>query len=216
MKLDAVLGFLIVMFLMFVFLRERFDPHGAHNVTVIDGYKVHNMYQDQVEASAVLAEINKRVTKLLEHLEHKYVDSGYEAMDPDRRNHIDRIKVNDLDERILQLIENYSHHNMSEISPKNRSGYTSYTEGKTDLVICLRKKHGADATKLHDINTLTFVVLHELTHMMNDDYGHGSKFWDLFRFLLLQAIDIGIYKPEDYSVSPINYCGLLLNHSPLY
>jgi len=63
-----------------------------------------------------------------------------------------------------------------------------------------------------------FVVVHELAHMMNDLWGHSeqSNFWYLFKFLLLNAVEIDIYKPVNYAVKPIVYCGLKLTYNPLF
>ena len=64
--------------------------------------------------------------------------------------------------------------------------------------------------------TLMFVVLHELTHMMNNKWDHHLDFWLLFKFLLTNAADIGIYSPVNYKIYPINYCGLDLYYNPYF
>jgi hypothetical protein len=123
-----------------------------------------------------------------------------------------------LQERIEQLVNNYNPQHIYEISPKNTGNATSYTEDKKVLVLCLRKKkpNSQGEYELHDINTMMFVVLHELAHMMNNSFGHAADFWVLFKFLLYNATEANIYKPVNYAKNPIVYCGLSLYYNPLF
>ena len=50
-----------------------------------------------------------------------------------------------------------------------------------------------------DINTLTYVALHELAHVCSESIGHTPEFWDNFKFLLIEAEKLGYYKPVDYN-----------------
>jgi hypothetical protein len=70
--------------------------------------------------------------------------------------------------------------------------------------------------KLIDINTLMFVALHELTHLMTESIGHKQEFWNNFKFMLKHASEEGIYDPVDYSKSPTDYCGLMIDDNPLF
>lgn len=199
-----------------------------------EGYNVHKEHHDPVEAAKLIAEINKRNLKLIEHLQQKYIHNPNPGFDPDKTGAIDVIPIAKmfseehigstsefLQERVNQLIKNYESENISEISPLNSKGNTSYTENKKHLVLCLRKKQADNngLYNLHDINTMMFVVIHELAHMMNNGFGHtdGPRgFWALFRFMLENAVEAGIYIPVDYSKHPIVYCGLLLSYNPLF
>ena len=66
-----------------------------------------------------------------------------------------------------------------------------------------------------------YVVLHELAHMANYDkygypiQGHGIEFINIFKLLVTEAINIGIYNYSDYSKVPQEYCGIMLNTSVL-
>ena len=198
-----------------------------------EGYNVHNEHHNPVDAAKLMAEINKRNVKLIEFLQNKYVNNP-NNFNPDKSGAIDVIPMSQmfseehagstsefLQERVNQLIKNYESENISEISPLNAKGNTSYTENKKHLVLCLRKKQADNngLYNLHDINTMMFVVIHELAHMMNNGFGHtdGPRgFWSLFRFMLENAVEAGVYTPVDYSKHPIVYCGLLLSYNPLY
>jgi hypothetical protein len=82
------------------------------------------------------------------------------------------------------------------------------------LAFCLNTTK--EGNKLIDLNTLTFVALHELTHLMTSSIGHKKEFWDNFKFMLVQADKIGIYKPINYSRKPSEYCGMTIDNNPFY
>ena len=82
------------------------------------------------------------------------------------------------------------------------------------MAFCLNKKK--NGTKLIDINTLTFVALHELSHIMSVSIGHNEEFWNNFKFLLEEAVEIKVYIPVDYKKAPEQYCGLSITDNPYY
>ena len=67
-----------------------------------------------------------------------------------------------------------------------------------------------------DENTLTFVAIHELSHIASESIGHNDEFWKNFKFLLEYAEKIKIYKPIDYKKNPKNYCGMRITDNPYY
>ena len=145
----------------------------------------------------ILAEINKRIVKLIKHLDTKE--------DSDKKIFIQKLK------------ENYTHDILSEAAIDKR--YTTYTIDKEEMHICLRTRD--EFEKLYDINLLMYVVLHELAHFCNYDedsnpiQGHGSEFKYIFKFLLIESINIGVYDYTDYYENPEPYCGILLTSSIL-
>lgn len=84
-----------------------------------------------------------------------------------------------------------------------REGSSSYTEDKSVIYLCLRDSQG----NLYSKNTLVYVALHEIAHMLNKvDYGHTAEFHRIFEELLCKAMKAGIYNP--YIPHPPNYCGV--------
>ena len=73
-----------------------------------------------------------------------------------------------------------------------------------------------EGSKLIDENTLSFVAIHELGHVMTESVGHTKEFWQNFKFLLKNAVKIGIYEPIDYKKKPKNYCGMKITDNPYY
>ena len=79
--------------------------------------------------------------------------------------------------------------NDSVVEANHEDNSTSYTINKgEEMHVCLREKD--KHTKLHDMNTLMFVVLHELAHVMSDSVGHNKEFKDNFKFILNKAMTL--------------------------
>ena len=117
------------------------------------------------------------------------------------------------DERVKRLVEGFDPKTISETLPT--SELTAYSENKGEkIAFCLNKKK--NGTKLIDLNTLTFVALHELSHIMTASVGHKQEFWQNFKFLLENAKEAGIYDPKDYKQSPQEYCGMKITDNPYY
>jgi hypothetical protein len=55
-----------------------------------------------------------------------------------------------------------------------------------------------------DVNSATYVLLHELAHMTVPEYDHSNSFWENFNKLMKIATDKGIYSEVNASK---NYCG---------
>ena len=69
--------------------------------------------------------------------------------------------------------------------------------------------------KIVDTNTMMFVAIHELAHLMTKSIGHTPEFWNNMKYLLQKAIKIGIYTAVDYKSKPVPYCGTTITDSPL-
>ena len=66
------------------------------------------------------------------------------------------------------------------------------TENKKKIFLCLKKKNG----DYYDYNTLLYLAIHELAHVINNEYdtghNHGEKFNELNDILLTRAYDKGL------------------------
>jgi hypothetical protein len=147
------------------------------------------------ESANTLAEINKRVIKLVDHLKVKYARDS-------TKNYF-----------IKKLAENYNSYILSEGAVDDR--YTTYTIDKKDMHICLRTRDRVE--NVYDINLLMYVILHELAHLCNYDkngiaiQGHGEEFRQIFKLLVIEAIRLNIYSYIDYSETPQEYCGIVIS-----
>ena len=142
---------------------------------------------DAGEAADRLAHLTLDLNKLLEHIKHK------------DRDGVDR------------LVSKFNSDIITENIPG--SSHVAYSVNKGDeLSICIREK---ETEKFIDHNTIIFVSIHELSHIMSESTGHTPEFWDNMKFLLENAIEIGVYNYVDYSNNPIIYCGQEINSTPL-
>jgi hypothetical protein len=92
------------------------------------------------------------------------------------------------------------------------STLTSYTVNKGDEVhMCLRQSDNS----LIDENTIFFVALHEMAHIMTESFGHTAEFRENFKTLLTYAVDHNLYRYEPYHENNKEYCGMKIRNNPL-
>jgi hypothetical protein len=153
----------------------------------VDGRKyLMRKLPDRAEAADMMASMSSKLTKLVRHMKARYGDK------PD----------------VQQLYANWSPDALSEGGTE--IGYTSYSVNKGEkIVMCLRQ---TDNTLVEE-NVVLYVAIHELGHLMTDEIGHTQKFWDNFKWLLHNAIEIGVYKKVDYTKAPQSYCGINITSS---
>jgi len=144
----------------------------------------------------LLSDIIKNLKILRDHL-IKNIDEikGYEE-------YIKQLEKNfDLDVTII-----------TETDPEE-SGVTSYTVNKgEELSFCLTSK---ETKKLHDLNTMMYVAVHELSHVACPEIGHGPTFQKIFKHFLKESEKLNIYKKIDYHKNPVEYCGMTISSSVL-
>jgi predicted metal-dependent hydrolase len=145
---------------------------------------------DSQKAADVLSQLRSKLTNVVDTLATKYPD----------------------DPRTKLLKKRFNPFKISESSAA--SEHTSYSVNKGEkIVFCLRQKDTKQ--DLHDLNTITFVALHELAHIMTTSIGHTREFWDNFRFILKHSIQYGFYTRQNFRNKPIKYCGTMITDSPL-
>ena len=152
-------------------------------------YVVQNK-KDKKNAAELLAKTREKLISLIEGLKQKHKD----------------------DERVDRLSTKFQPDKISE--GNEDSNYTTYTLNKGEkIVFCLRTRDKND--NLHDLNMITFVAIHELSHIMTKSTGHTEEFQQNFEFILKEAVALGLYKPENYRENPTNYCGIPVTDTPL-
>ena len=114
-------------------------------------------------------------------------------------------------EAVDRLKENFKGDSLIEHMPGNTYVSHSVNRGQ-ELSICLRDKQ---TQAFIDPNTVMFVAIHELAHVMSASTGHTPEFWENMKYLLERASEIGVYQPVDYSQNPVMFCGMEINSTPL-
>jgi len=82
------------------------------------------------------------------------------------------------------------------------SGDGAYTDNKSVITLCLKDPV---TQQPYDSNTVTFVALHKLAHVVSKNIGHGDEFLQNFEDLRERAQRLGFFDPRQ----PITqtYCG---------
>lgn len=202
----------IVVLIIFVYTRNNTKSYVIRGVVV----NVISDYANHEEAALLVLECNQRVLRLLEYLRKKYyIGATNEECDEKCKDH--RAINARRNEVIEHLLRDLNFETIYENKPKKGSGdRAAYSIDKGRIIkLCLRSNK--DTNTIIDINTLMFVVLHEAAHIANfDSWGHPVAFWEIFKYLLTVATEIGIYKPIDYLITPVDYCGFIINHNPYF
>ena len=184
--------FIIGIILLCIFLQyESKHSELTYVKSTIDNknYLVRNR-KDKLEAANKIAIIKKNLNNIVQYLKENNIS----------------------DPKVKRLVEKYRPEQLSESLPN--TNYTSYSINKGEkIVFCIRSKKTG---KIVDTNTMMFVAIHELAHVMTKSIGHTPEFWNNMKYLLQKAIKIGIYTAVDYKSKPVPYCGTKITDSPLY
>jgi hypothetical protein len=175
----------------------------------VDGgtYRVASIYNDTQEAADTIANLNEFVTDVIAKLKHVYVDSDAPA--GRMQEHIKGRQFT------MALLTRFSPKSVKENVPVDPEK-TSYVKNKgEEISMCLREKQSGKS-RLHSLDLLKFVMLHELAHMTIIELDHSSDFWDHFKFLLDFCHHYGLYAPPDYSRQNVQYCGITVNYNPFH
>ena len=186
-----IIIFMIVIILIKLYLEADFFQLKCI-VSSVDGNKYCVRERSKLhQATNLLAKTNTKLRSLVDYLDKKMP------------------KNKDID----RLVDGFDDTKINETLPT--SEFTAYSENKGQkMAFCLHKRKGG--TKLIDENTLMFVALHELSHIMTLSVGHTDEFWNNFKFLLTHAIKLKLYHPVDYKKKPQPYCGMKITDNPYF
>jgi hypothetical protein len=187
--------YLIVIGMIFVcgyMYFEKSDFQLKCIVSTTDGNKYCVRETAKIKESAeLLAKVTGKCKKLVEYVGKKYSDNDY----------------------VKRLVKGFRPQKVMEALPT--SEYTSYSENKGEkIAFCLNTEKGG--TDLIDEHTLTFVAIHELSHVGTKSFGHKSEFWENFKFMLQEAKEAKIHEPRDYKKEPKRYCGMMIKDNPAF
>jgi hypothetical protein len=181
------------LFMVVYYVAEKWNSDLVLVTSTVDQrpYTVRNL-PDKQQAADMLANARAKFETLVEKLQQHYP----------------------ADKRVQLLASRFRPSAISEIAGNADAKYTSYSVSKGEkIVFCLRSRDAHQ--KLITLQTLMFVAIHELAHVMTVSVGHTEEFWNNMRFLLANAIVWRVYRPINYGNNPEPYCGLHITSSPL-
>jgi hypothetical protein len=188
-KISYIIFFIIIILAILWETTEHFKIVSVKGFN--DNYhSVRNDFNNTNEAANLMARLKENMNELIDYLNiHHNNNKGVKNLN----------KRFDLD---------------SMMEAEHQASSTSFTINKGEEVqLCLREKN--EEKILHDINTMMFVLLHEMAHIMSITIGHNKEFKDNFQFLLNIATKINLYKKINYQLNPQSYCGIKINSTPL-
>tara|TARA_Y100000816_G_C26038056_1_gene543590 strand:+ start:209 stop:802 length:594 start_codon:yes stop_codon:yes gene_type:complete len=195
MKDINTLGYVMIIFIIGFIVKIYYESDMFQLKCIIsdvDGKKYCVRERDKLTLVAdLLAKTNQKMKRLVAYMGEEF---------PTREN-------------VKRLVKNFNPRRISETLPT--STYTAYSENKGEkIAFCTTTTKTGN--KLIDENTLMFVALHELSHIMTKSVGHTTEFWSNFRFVLKNAAKINIYNPVNYKEKPTQYCGMTITDNPYY
>jgi hypothetical protein len=192
-----ILGYIVIICILCICGYLFYENYGEFQLKCIvsdqDGNKYCVRERSKVkQAVNLLAKITNKCKDLVDYMGDKY---------PDKEN-------------VKRLVTGFNPQKVMETLPTSK--FTAYSENKGEkIAFCLNRKKGNNE-ELIDESTLTFVAIHELSHVMTKSIGHKSEFWENFKFLLENAKEAGIHNPVDYKNEPKEYCGMKIHDNPYY
>jgi len=196
MNLNLTIPEVMILILISVIIFSQIEAFSNEVTAVrseVDGHKYVVLdLPDAEQAADKLARLKAKLLTFVAHLDRKRLPSDI------------RKKIKRIQKRFKAVL--------TETRPSSK--YTSYTVNKgTKIHMCIRERD--ENNRLIDENTLFFVALHELAHVMTISIGHKPAFWSNFKYLLQQAIKMGYYKYHPYHTNPKKYCGDEISDTPL-
>ena len=156
-------------------------------------------------SARVMSKLDRDVKTVIDHL-----TTWYGSID----TRVATTREKELKELAENLKDRYDAKALVEHLPSDpRNSSYVLNKGKK-IALCLRDSNG----KLHNMSTLQFVKLHEITHIADSSHDpkHKPPFWKKFKLILEEAEKIGIYVPIKYSIKPTKYCGMTIRYNPYY
>ena len=191
----------IIIILIYIIIYNCYNKYIQNvDLLIIEGIDGNNYYvrnqQDKDDAVKILSDLRQNLKKLINFIEENSVNDKEYYMYKDNINSI----KNKIDEVIIKE------------TPSN-SSYTSYSVNKgEELYLCIRSKN---TNKIHDINDLLYVAIHEIAHIGCPEIGHTDLFFKINLYLLKKAVEFNLYKYDNYNNKPREYCGINLNNTLL-
>jgi len=196
MKIILFMSILIIVSLsIYIYFHNTYPDMTYIKSDIDENYYLVRNTADKNQASNMLAKIHQDILKLSEFLEKNKNAEKYKEY----KEYIELLYKKAPSIILIESTQNSIH--------------TSYSVNKGEQIIfCLRTKQTGN--KMHDINLVMYVVLHEISHVACPIYdNHGPLFRKIFAFLTKEAIDLEIYTRIDFQSKPEDYCGMEINDS---
>ena len=168
------------------------------------------IFKENIEKSAkidVVSTVNNKTYAVIKQGNYVAAADMLASLEDKARNFIEAAAAKYPKDKTIMRIQKYWTGTISEIP---QSETIAYALDKRDLFMCVRDNAG----NVQELDDLLFVLLHELSHIMNSTYGHDTPFWKQFRRTLEMANKLGYLPYTNYDQYSVTVCGKVINANP--
>ena len=168
------------------------------------------VFKDTLEQSAkidVISSVNNKTYAVVRTGDYVAAANMLASLEDKARNFIAAASAKYPNDLTIKRIQKYWTGTISEIP---QSETIAYALEKKDLFMCVRDNAG----NVQELDDLLFVLLHELSHIMNSTYGHDAHFWKQFKRTLEMANKLGYLEYKNYDDYSVQVCGKQINANP--
>ena len=177
----------------------------AISVATLGALVYKNNKQPEID---VLSPVNGKTYRVIQTGNYQEAADMLAMLEDKARTFIDAATTSYPNDSNIKRIKKYWTGTITEIP---QSETIAYAIEKKELYMCIR-----DVTnKVQQLDDLFFVLLHELSHIMNPSYGHDDPFWRQFKRTLEIANKLGHLPYKDYDDYSVTVCGKQISSNPM-
>lgn len=168
------------------------------------------IFKENLEKSAkidVVSAVNNKTYAVIQMGDYVAAADMLASLEDKARAFIEAAAAKYPSDKTIKRIQKFWTGTISEIP---QSDTIAYALEKKDLFMCVRDNAG----NVQQIDDLLFVLLHELSHIMNSTYGHDAPFWRQFKKTLEMANELGYLPYKNYDDYSVTVCGKQINANP--
>jgi hypothetical protein len=167
------------------------------------------VYKNNRQAEVdVVSPVNGKTYRVIQNGNYQEAADMLAALEDKARAFIDAASIAYPKDTNIKRIKKYWTGTITEIP---QSETIAYAIEKKELYMCIRDA----ANKVQQLDDLFFVLLHELSHIMNPSYGHDDPFWRQFKRTLEIANKLGYLPYKDYDNYSVEVCGKQISSNPM-
>lgn len=168
------------------------------------------VFKENIEKSAkidVVSPVNNKTYAVIRMGDYVAAADMLAALEDKARGFIAAASAKYPKDNTIKRIQKFWTGTISEIP---QSDTIAYALDKKDIFMCVRDNAG----NIQKLDDLLFVLLHELSHIMNSSFGHDNSFWKQFKKTLEMANELGYLPYVNYDNYSVTVCGKTINANP--
>jgi hypothetical protein len=167
------------------------------------------VYRDRLnDTTDVVSPVNGKTYKVMKSGDYRAAADMLATLEDRARAFIDAATVAYPSDPNIRRIKKYWTGTITEI-PQTET--IAYAIEKKELYLCIRNAQN----EIQSEDDLFFVLLHELSHIMNPSYGHDDSFWRQFKRTLEIANKLGYLPFKNYDDYSVTVCGKTISSNPM-